>query len=64
MEVRIDGMVSIGDEIEEVLWRISQEAIHNCKNMLRVKRYVHLKIENNQLHFYIEDNGIDLYKSK
>ena len=38
VEVRIDGMVSIGDEIEEVLWRISQEAIHNCKNMLRVKR--------------------------
>ena len=31
VEVRIDGMVSIGDEIEEVLWRISQEAIHNCK---------------------------------
>ena len=27
VEVRIDGMVSIGDEIEEVLWRISQGAI-------------------------------------
>ena len=40
VEVRIDGMVSIGDEIEEVLWRISQEAIHNCKNMLHVKRYM------------------------
>ncbi len=59
VEVRIDGMVSIGDEIEEVLWRISQEAIHNCKKHASCEKvYVHLKIENNQLHFYIEDNGI------
>ena len=58
MEVRIDGMVSIGDEIEEVLWRISQEAIHNCKNMLCVKGTCSFKIEDNQLYFCIEDNGI------
>lgn len=59
VEVRIDGMVSIGDEIEEVLWRISQEALHNCKKHASCEKvHVLLKIENNQLHFYIEDNGI------
>ncbi len=55
MEVRIDGMVSIGDEIEEVLWRISQEAIHNCKKHASCKKvHVLLKIEDNQLYFCIE----------
>ncbi|MBL3199138.1 histidine kinase, partial [Klebsiella pneumoniae] len=59
VEVRIDGMVSIGDEIEEVLWRISQEALHNCKKHASCEKvHILLKIENNQLHFYIEDNGI------
>lgn len=59
VEVRIDGMVSIGDEIEEVLWRISQEAIHNCKKHASCEKvHVLLKIEDNQLYFYIEDNGI------
>ncbi|AMR02612.1 histidine kinase [Bacillus thuringiensis] len=59
VEVRIDGMVLIGDEIEEVLWRISQEALHNCKKHASCEKvHVLLKIENNQLHFYIEDNGI------
>ena len=59
VEVRIDGMVSIGDEIEEVLWRISQEAIHNCKKHASCEKVnVLLKIEDNQLYFYIEDNGI------
>ncbi len=59
MEVRIDGMVSIGDEIEEVLWHISQEALHNCKKHASCEKvHILLKIENNQLHFYIEDNGI------
>ncbi|MBW3216657.1 hypothetical protein KZC64_24175, partial [Salmonella enterica subsp. enterica serovar Javiana] len=51
--------VSIGDEIEEVLWRISQEALHNCKKHASCEKvHILLKIENNQLHFYIEDNGI------
>ncbi|EJV62683.1 sensor histidine kinase [Bacillus mycoides] len=59
VEVRIDGMVLIEDEIEEVLWRISQEALHNCKKHASCEKVcVHLRIEDNKLHFYIEDNGI------
>lgn len=58
VEVRIDGMVSIGDEIEEVLWRISQEALHNCKKHASCEKVnVRLRMENNQLHFHVEDNG-------
>ncbi|OFD80254.1 sensor histidine kinase [Bacillus mycoides] len=59
VEVRIDGMVLIEDEIEEVLWRIGQEALHNCKKHASCEKVcVHLRIEDNKLHFYIEDNGI------
>lgn len=58
VEVSIDGMVSIGDEIEEVLWRISQEALHNCKKHASCEKVnVRLRMENNQLHFHVEDNG-------
>ncbi|AIY75153.1 GAF domain protein [Bacillus cereus] len=65
VEVRIDGMVSIGDEIEEVLWRISQEAIHNCKKHASCEKVnVLLKIEDNQLYFYIEDNGIGFIQNQ
>lgn len=57
--IRIDGVISIRDEIEEVLWRVSQEALHNCKKHASCERvFVSLKTENNKLNFQIEDNGI------
>lgn len=65
VEVRIDGMVSIGDEIEEVLWRISQEALHNCKKHASCEKVnVRLRMENNQLHFHVEDNGIGFIQNQ
>lgn len=59
VEIRIDGVISIGDEIEEVLWRISQEALHNCKKHASCEKIcVRLRVESNKLYFYIEDDGI------
>lgn len=59
VEIRIDGVISIGDEIEEVLWRVSQEALHNCKKHASCEKVsVSLKTENNKLNFQIEDDGI------
>ncbi|PEA53395.1 histidine kinase [Bacillus pseudomycoides] len=63
--MRIDGVISIDDEIEEMLWRVSQEALHNCKKHASCENvFVHLKIENNMLKFQIEDNGIGFMKEK
>ncbi|KEK24075.1 GAF domain-containing sensor histidine kinase [Bacillus gaemokensis] len=63
--IRIDGVISIGDEIEEVLWRVSQEALHNCKKHASCKIVsVHLKIENQKLYFQIVDDGIGFMKEK
>ncbi|MEY8347211.1 GAF domain-containing sensor histidine kinase [Bacillus cereus] len=57
--IRIDGVISIGDEIEEVLWRVSQEALHNCKKHASCEMVsVYLKTENSKLNFQIEDDGI------
>lgn len=63
--IRIEGVISIGDEIEEVLWRVSQEALHNCKKHASCERVsVNLKIENSKLRFQIEDDGIGFVKEK
>lgn len=63
--MRIDGVISISDEMEEMLWRISQEALHNCKKHASCEKvFVHLKIENNMLKFQIEDDGVGFIKEK
>ncbi|WP_459503588.1 GAF domain-containing sensor histidine kinase [Bacillus sp. C1] len=63
--IRIDGVISIGDEIEEVLWRVSQEALHNCKKHASCESVsVYLKTENNKLNFQIEDDGIGFVREK
>lgn len=63
--MRIDGVISISDEMEEMLWRISQEGLHNCKKHASCEKvFVHLKIENNMLKFQIEDDGVGFIKEK
>ncbi|MEI4802080.1 GAF domain-containing sensor histidine kinase [Bacillus sp. FJAT-51639] len=63
--MRIDRVISMDDEIEEMLWRVSQEALHNCKKHASCENvFVHIKIENNMLKFQIEDDGIGFMKEK
>ncbi len=63
--IQIDGVISIGDEIEEVLWRVSQEALHNCKKHASCERVsVSLKKENSKLNFQIKDDGVGFVKEK
>lgn len=63
--IRVDGVISIIDEVEEVLWRVSQEALHNCKQHASCEMvFVRLKIENKQLYFQIEDDGIGFIQEK
>lgn len=48
-----------------MLWRISQEALHNCKKHASCERVsVYLKTENSKLNFQIEDDGIGFVKEK
>ncbi|WP_442869063.1 histidine kinase [Bacillus sp. BP-3] len=63
--MRIDRVISMDDEIEEMLWRVSQEALHNCKKHASCENvFVHIKIENNMLKFQIEDDGVGFMKEK
>ncbi|MDM5154812.1 GAF domain-containing sensor histidine kinase [Bacillus sp. DX1.1] len=63
--IRIDGVISIGDETEEMLWRVSQEALHNCKKHASCEMVsVDLKIENRVLKFQIADDGAGFVKEK
>ena len=31
LEAKVEGIISLSSKIEEVLWRVSQEALNNCK---------------------------------
>ncbi|KEK18343.1 histidine kinase [Bacillus manliponensis] len=63
--IQIEGVLSIGDELEEVLWRISQEALHNCKKHAACENvFVRLKIKNQYLYVQIEDNGVGFIEEK
>lgn len=63
--IRVDGVISIIDEVEEVLWRVSQEALHNCKQHASCEMvFVRLKAENKKLYFQIEDDGIGFIQEK
>lgn len=59
VSIHIEGVLSLGDALEEVLWRISQEALHNCKKHAECEQvFVCLKTKNQFLYVQIEDNGI------
>lgn len=65
VSIHIEEVLVLNDEIEEVLWRVSQEALHNCKKHASCdKVFVRLKTRNNFLHVRIEDNGVGFVKEK
>jgi two-component system, NarL family, sensor kinase len=63
--IQIEGVLSLTSELEEVVWRISQEALHNCKKHAECEQVVvQLKMKDTFLHVQIADNGIGFAKEK
>ena len=58
LQTQVTGVISLSSKIEEVLWRVSQEALNNCKKHSgeNTIRYV-LKGEKQFVHLLIEDDG-------
>jgi two-component system, NarL family, sensor kinase len=54
----VKGLLTLPGKVEEIIWRIGQEALANCKKhsgQSEVK--ISLTVEKNQLHMLIEDGG-------
>jgi two-component system, NarL family, sensor kinase len=65
VSIQIEGVLSLKCELEEVVWRISQEALHNCKKHAECEQvFVQLKMKEQFLCVQIEDNGIGFVKEK
>ncbi|NMH69648.1 GAF domain-containing sensor histidine kinase [Bacillus sp. RO3] len=55
---KVEGVISVSSKVEEVLWRISQEALNNCKKHSGEKDiYYTLKSESQSILLTIEDKG-------
>ncbi len=56
--VKVDGVTCLSSKIEEVIWRVSQEALNNCKKHSGVNQ-VHYSIQNNKesIELQIKDHG-------
>ncbi len=58
LETKVEGVISLSSKIEEVLWRVSQEALNNCKKHSGEKHILYtLKSESQLIHLTIEDRG-------
>ncbi|OIU73284.1 GAF domain-containing sensor histidine kinase [Rossellomorea aquimaris] len=58
LETKVEGVISLSSKVEEVLWRVSQEALNNCKKHSGVKsiRYL-LKNDGKGISLMIQDKG-------
>jgi two-component system, NarL family, sensor kinase len=58
VKARVEGVISLSSKVEEVLWRVSQEALNNCKKHSGVKNISYLlRDEGNMIALMIEDKG-------
>ncbi|TMU88435.1 GAF domain-containing sensor histidine kinase [Bacillus sp. BHET2] len=58
LEAKVEGIISLSSKIEEVLWRVSQEALNNCKKHSGEKNIFYTLInESKSIHLLIEDRG-------
>ncbi|WP_173105103.1 GAF domain-containing sensor histidine kinase [Bacillus sp. KH172YL63] len=58
LETKVEGVLSLSSRMEEVLWRVSQEALNNCKKHSgETHIYYTLKSEPESLYLKIEDQG-------
>jgi two-component system, NarL family, sensor kinase len=52
LDVKVNGVINLPGNIEEVIWRIGQEALANCKK--------HSGQDLARLHFYVNENQITM----
>ncbi|WRP07932.1 GAF domain-containing sensor histidine kinase [Rossellomorea aquimaris] len=66
LEMKVEGVISLSSKIEEVLWRVSQEALNNCKKHSGENNIFYtLKSEAQSIRLTIEDRGYGFqYDSK
>ncbi|MCA1056548.1 GAF domain-containing sensor histidine kinase [Rossellomorea aquimaris] len=58
LQPKVEGVISLSSKVEEVLWRVSQEALNNCKKHSGVLEISYLlKDEGNKIALVIEDHG-------
>ncbi|GAA0327966.1 sensor histidine kinase [Bacillus carboniphilus] len=56
---RVSGVGHLPSNVEEVLWRVSQEALNNCKKHAGTNEIlIHIEHEKNQVNVTIEDKGV------
>lgn len=62
LDVKVKGVVNLPCQVEEVIWRIGQEAMANCKKhsgQSNIK--INLTVGSHQVTFQIEDEGCGFY---
>ena len=58
LRTKVEGVISLSSQIEEVLWRVSQEALNNCKKHSGEKTILYTMKSNAQsILLTIEDRG-------
>ncbi|PFA69536.1 histidine kinase [Bacillus sp. AFS015802] len=58
LETKVEGVISLSSKIEEVLWRVSQEALNNCKKHSGEKQILYtIKSGSRSIDLTIEDKG-------
>jgi two-component system, NarL family, sensor kinase len=59
IEAKVEGVNCLSSKIEEVLWRVSQEALNNCKKHSGEK-LIHYQLNNQQnlIELQIKDEGV------
>jgi two-component system, NarL family, sensor kinase len=64
VQMNVKGVVKLPSKVEEVLWRISQEALNNCKKHAGVKDVtIHLYADQDEVSLTIADQGCGFYYS-
>ncbi|MFC3782953.1 GAF domain-containing sensor histidine kinase [Bacillus chungangensis] len=62
VHVSLQGVISLPSLVEETLWRISQEALNNCKKHAGVSEiFLELQVFKHQVAFTIRDHGIGFF---
>ncbi|WP_064091804.1 GAF domain-containing sensor histidine kinase [Rossellomorea aquimaris] len=65
LHTKVIGVISLSSKIEEVLWRVSQEALNNCKKHSGVSN-IHFLLQGEQqcVRLTIKDEGYGFYYNK
>lgn len=62
LDVKVNGVVHLPARVEEVIWRIGQESMANCKKHSGQKEMMlEINVDKNQVLFILEDQGCGFF---